>query len=93
MAVTLRHLPSTHAPRGTESDAASVTRSRELMEHLDRLGFDEAWIGEHHSAGYETVASSEVLIGAASQREIKKGRSTAVPLLFLYFTSITFDII
>jgi len=40
------------------------------MEHLDRLGFDEAWIGEHHSAGYETVASSEVLIGAASQREI-----------------------
>ena len=63
------------------------------MEHLDRLGFDEAWIGKHHAAGYETVASSEVLIGAASQREIKKGRSTAVPLLFLYFTSITFDII
>ena len=24
-----------------------------LMEHLDRLGFDEAWIGEHHSGGFE----------------------------------------
>ena len=22
-----------------------------LVEHLDRLGYDEAWIGEHHSAG------------------------------------------
>lgn len=20
----------------------------ELVEHLDRLGYDEAWIGEHH---------------------------------------------
>ena len=25
----------------------------ELIEHLDQLGFDEAWIGEHHSAGSE----------------------------------------
>lgn len=40
----------------------------ELIEHLDRLGFDEAWIGEHHSAGSETIASPEIFIAAAAQR-------------------------
>src|SRR3954465_2579411 len=40
----------------------------ELIEHLDRLGFDEAWIGEHHSAGYEIIASPEVFIASAAAR-------------------------
>ena len=40
----------------------------ELIEHLDRLGFDEAWIGEHHSAGYEIIASPEVFIATVAQR-------------------------
>lgn len=40
----------------------------ELIEHLDRLGFDEAWIGEHHSAGSEVIASPEIFIAAAAQR-------------------------
>jgi limonene 1,2-monooxygenase len=39
-----------------------------LVEHLDRLGYDEAWIGEHHSAGSEIIASPEIFIAAASQR-------------------------
>jgi limonene 1,2-monooxygenase len=39
-----------------------------LMEHLDRLGFDEAWIGEHHSGGFEIIAAPEVFIGAAAER-------------------------
>jgi limonene 1,2-monooxygenase len=39
-----------------------------LVDHLDRLGYDEAWIGEHHSAGSELIASPEVFIAAASQR-------------------------
>ena len=39
-----------------------------LVEHLDRLGYDEAWIGEHHSAGSEIISSPEIFIAAASQR-------------------------
>ncbi|MGW0660028.1 LLM class flavin-dependent oxidoreductase [Streptodolium elevatio] len=39
-----------------------------LLEHLDRLGYDEAWIGEHHSGGWEIVASPEVFIAAAAAR-------------------------
>lgn len=40
----------------------------ELLEHLDRLGFEEAWIGEHHSGGWEIVTSPEVFIAAAASR-------------------------
>ena len=31
--------------------------ARRLHQHLDQLGYDEAWIGEHHSAGSEIIAS------------------------------------
>jgi len=40
----------------------------ELLEHLDRLGFDEAWIGEHHSGGWEIIGSPEVFLAAAAAR-------------------------
>jgi limonene 1,2-monooxygenase len=46
----------------------ALHRDLELVEHLDRLGYHEAWIGEHHSAGSELIASPEVFIAAASQR-------------------------
>lgn len=46
----------------------ALHRDLELIEHLDRLGFHEAWIGEHHSAGSELIASPEVFIAAAAQR-------------------------
>jgi limonene 1,2-monooxygenase len=39
-----------------------------LIGHLDRLGYDEAWIGEHHSAGTEIIASPEIFIAAAAER-------------------------
>jgi limonene 1,2-monooxygenase len=39
-----------------------------LVEHLDRLGYDEAWIGEHHSAGSEIIASPEIFIANAAPR-------------------------
>lgn len=59
-------LPPMH-PVG-QNPTLTLQRDIELVEHLDRLGFDEAWIGEHHSAGYETIASPEVFIGMVSQR-------------------------
>ena len=39
-----------------------------LTEHLDRLGFEEIWYGEHHSGGMEMVAAPELMIAAAAQR-------------------------
>ena len=46
----------------------SLHRDLELAEHLDRLGFDELWVGEHHSAGVEVIASPEIFIAAAAER-------------------------
>ena len=46
----------------------ALQRDLELVEHLDRLGYHEAWIGEHHSAGSELIASPEVFIAAAAER-------------------------
>jgi len=51
-----------------ENPTLSLQRDFELIECLDRLGYDEAWIGEHHSAGYEIIASPEVFIAAAAER-------------------------
>jgi limonene 1,2-monooxygenase len=51
-----------------QNPTLALGRDLELIEHLDALGFDEAWIGEHHSAGYEIIASPEVFIAAAAQR-------------------------
>src|SRR5881409_307926 len=54
--------------RAGENPTLSLQRDLELIQWLDRLGYDEAWIGEHHSAGWETIASPEVFIAAAAQR-------------------------
>jgi limonene 1,2-monooxygenase len=51
-----------------ENPSASLQRDFELIERLDELGFDEAWIGEHHSAGYEIIASPEIFIAGAAER-------------------------
>ena len=40
----------------------------ELIRLLDRLGYDEAWIGEHHSGGFETIAAPEIVIAVAAER-------------------------
>ncbi|MGQ4810454.1 Limonene 1,2-monooxygenase [Candidatus Entotheonellaceae bacterium PAL068K] len=51
-----------------EDPTLALDRDLELLQWLDYLGFDEAWIGEHHSAGWETIASPEVFIAAAAER-------------------------
>jgi limonene 1,2-monooxygenase len=51
-----------------QNPTLALERDLELIEHLDRLGFHEVWIGEHHSGGYEIISSPEVFIAAAAQR-------------------------
>lgn len=51
-----------------QNPTLALERDLDLIVHLDSLGFDEAWFGEHHSAGYEIIASPEVFIAAAAQR-------------------------
>jgi len=51
-----------------ENPTVALQRDLQLVEHLDRLDYDEAWIGEHHSAGTEIIASPEIFIAAAAER-------------------------
>jgi limonene 1,2-monooxygenase len=46
----------------------SMQRDLELIEACDRLGFDEAWVGEHHSAAWENIADPAVFLAAAGER-------------------------
>src|ERR1700752_2032297 len=51
-----------------EDPTLALQRDLELVEWLDRLGYEEAWVGEHHSAGFEIIASPELFIAAAAER-------------------------
>ena len=51
-----------------ENPTLALERDLELLQWLDTLGFDEAWVGEHHSAGWETICSPEVFIATAAER-------------------------
>ena len=55
-----------HAPN--HNPTLSLEQDLDLLAHLDQLDYDEAWIGEHHSAGSEIIASPEVFIASAAAR-------------------------
>ena len=51
-----------------ENPLLALERDMELLVHLDRLNYHEAWIGEHHSGGFEIIACPEMFIAAAAER-------------------------
>jgi limonene 1,2-monooxygenase len=51
-----------------QSPTVALEYDLERTVALDRLGYDEAWFGEHHSGGYELIACPEVFIAAAAER-------------------------
>ena len=50
------------------SPTTAIRREIDFVEFLDRVGYDEAWIGEHHSGGMEIISSPELFIAAAAER-------------------------
>lgn len=56
-----------HHPIG-EHPMLQFRRDLDLVELLDRLGYDEFWCGEHHSTGWEIIASPEMFLAAAAER-------------------------
>ena len=74
-ALTLR--PNNHMKFGiflapfhamNENPTLAMERDLQLLQHLDGLGYDEAWIGEHHSGGFEIIACPELFIATAAER-------------------------
>lgn len=66
-----------HHPIG-EHPTLQLRRDLELVEHLDKLGFDEFWVGEHHSGGWETIGSPELFLAAAGERTTRIRLGTGV---------------
>ena len=56
-----------HHPLG-ESPTLLFRRDIALAAQLDELGYDEYWVGEHHSSGWETIGSPELLLAACAER-------------------------
>jgi limonene 1,2-monooxygenase len=63
-----------HVPTG-QNPTAAYARDLATIQLLDELGFDEAWIGEHHSGGVELIPSPEIFVAhaAAQTKYIKLG--------------------
>ena len=55
-----------HALR--ENPTLAIERDMDLLVHLDKLNYHEAWVGEHHSGGFEIIACPEMFIAAAAER-------------------------
>ena len=51
-----------------EHPTLALKRDMELLELLDDLGYDEAWVGEHHSFARELISNPMIFIAAAAER-------------------------
>ncbi len=66
-----------HHPIG-EHPMLQFRRDLDLGVQLDRLGFDEFWVGEHHSTGWEMIASPEMLLAAVGEHTARIRLGTGV---------------
>lgn len=79
MAITLQHglfIAPYHDV--IESPTVGLRRDLELVEWVEKLGFAEAWFGEHHSTGWEIIGSPELMIAAAAERTSRIRLGTGV---------------
>jgi limonene 1,2-monooxygenase len=66
-----------HHPVG-ENPLLQFRRDIKFVQHLDELGFDEFWCGEHHSSGWEMIASPEMFLAAAAEHTKRIKLATGV---------------
>ena len=62
-------------PLAGQDPISAYQRDLEVVQLLDRLGYDEVWVGEHHSAGTETIPDPMSFLAwcAPQTRHIKLG--------------------
>jgi limonene 1,2-monooxygenase len=75
----------------SEDPTQALERDLDLVAELDELGYDEAWIGEHHSTGWENIAAPEAFIAAAAERTEHIRFGTGVVQLGLHHPLVTLD--
>jgi alkanesulfonate monooxygenase SsuD/methylene tetrahydromethanopterin reductase-like flavin-dependent oxidoreductase (luciferase family) len=55
-----------HPPERPHADAYEL--DIETLVAADRLGYDEAWVGEHFTSGWESIPAPDLLLAAVLQR-------------------------
>lgn len=62
----------------TENPSLAFERDIDLIHHAETLGFDEFFIGEHHSGGWETMPAPEMALAKASAQAHRIRLGTSV---------------
>lgn len=78
------HPPSVDPTAALEADLDLVVR-------LDKLGYSEVWVGEHHSTGWENIAAPDVFIAAAAERTRHIRLGTGIIQAGLHHPLVTLD--
>jgi alkanesulfonate monooxygenase SsuD/methylene tetrahydromethanopterin reductase-like flavin-dependent oxidoreductase (luciferase family) len=68
-------------PHNPVGDCPTLRRNLDLAIHLDQLGFDEIWSGQHHSSGWEMIGSPEPFLEAVAERTQRISLGTGVVAL------------
>lgn len=82
-------LQPVHPP--TQHPTIALARDLDLVVLLDELGYDEVWVGEHHSTGWENIAAPDVFIAAAAERTKHIRLGTGVIQLGLHHPLVVAD--
>ena len=61
-----------------ENPTLAYDRDLQLIEYAEFLGFDEFWVGEHHSGGWETIPAPDIFLAAAAASTKRIRLGTAV---------------
>jgi limonene 1,2-monooxygenase len=74
----------------TENPSLAFERDIDLIRYADELGYDECFIGEHHSGGWETMPAPEMALAKASAHahRVRLGTSViSVPFHHPYYVA------
>ena len=71
-----------------DNPALAFQRDIGLIHLADELGFDEAFIGEHHSGGWETMPAPEMALSMAAAKATVSGSALqfSAHLFIIHFT-------
>ena len=68
-----------HPPSKPHADA--YERDLQTLEAADKLGYAEAWLGEHFTSGWENIPAPDLMLAAALQRTNRIRLGTGVACL------------
>ena len=60
-----------------ENPTLAFERDLKLVEYIESLGFDEYWVGEHHTGGWENIPAPDIFLAAAATRTSRIRLGTA----------------